>query len=141
MNALSVETPNYVLLDHAQRIGPEMLALDSGKKCIAIYGFSDKPQYDAFCKKSELELTPYPLVKGYLQNRLEVAGDTILIIVIDPAGPNEPTLDAATMQSVLEAQQKQLPQVTVSYRLTKDEHSPAYHVTECACGVPMRLHG
>ncbi len=140
MNALQVETPNYVLLDRTQRIGPELLALDSGQDCIAVYGFSDKQPYDAFCEHSELALTPYPLVKGYLRNRLEVAGDTILIIAIDAASPDEPILNASTMQLVLDAQEKQSPQVSVSYRLTKDERSPGYRVEECGSVVPIRLH-
>jgi hypothetical protein len=140
MNALLVETPNYVLLDRTQRIRPELLALDSGQKCTAVYGFSDKQPYDAFCENSELALTPYPLVKGYLRNRLEVAGDAILIVVIDPAGPDEPILDASTMQLVLEAHEKESPHVTVSYRLTKDEQLPAYRVEKYGSGVPLRLH-
>ncbi len=140
MNALQVETPNYVLLDHTQRIGPELLALDSGQDCIAVYGFSDKQPYDAFCEHSELALTPYPLVKGYLRNRLEVAGDTILVVVIDAAGPDEPTLVASTMQLVLEAQEKDSPQVAVSYRLSKDAQSLAYRVETHSSVVPLRLH-
>ena len=140
MNALLVETPNYVLLDHTQRIGPELSAMDSGQKCIAIYGFSDKQPYDAFCENSELALTPYPLVKGYLRNRIDVAGDTILIVVIDAAGPDEPILDASTMQLVLEAHEKESPQVSVSYQLTKDEQSTAYRVEKYDSVVPLRLH-
>ena len=140
MNALLVETPNYVLLDHAQRIRPEMLALNRAQKCIAVYGFSDKQPYDAFCENSALSLTPYPLVKGYLRNRLEVAGDTILIVVIDAAGPDQPILDASTMQLVLEAQEKEARQVTVTYRLTKDEQSAAYRVEEYGSDVSLRLY-
>jgi hypothetical protein len=140
MSVLLVETPNYVLLERTQRIGPELLALDSGQDCIAVYGFSDKQPYDAFCENSELALTPYPLVKGYLRNRLEVAEDTILLIAIDAAGPDEPILNAATMQLVLEAHETQSSQVSVSYRLTKDEQTPAYCVEEYGSVVPMRLH-
>ena len=140
MNALLVETPNYVLLDHSKRIGPELSAMDSGQKCIAVYGFSDKQPYDAFCENSELALTPYPLVKGYLRNRIDVAGDTILIVVIDAAGPDEPILDASTMQLVLEAHEKESPQVSVSYQLTKDEQSTAYRVEKHGSVVPLRLH-
>lgn len=140
MNAQLVETPNYVLLDHAQRIGPKLLTLDSGQKCNAVYGFSDKQPYDEFCEHSKLELTPYPLVKGYLQNRIEAAGETILIVVIDPAGPDAPILEASTMQLVLEAHENKSPHVTVCYRLTKDEQSPAYHVEKCGPGVVLRLH-
>jgi len=135
MIAPQVETPKYVLLDDAQRIGPEILALDSGQNCAAVYGFSDKQPYDTFCRNSEQSLTPYPLVKGYLQNQLEVAGDTLLFVVMDAAGPDEPILHASTMQCVFEAHQKQSPLVTVSHRLTKDEQSSAYRVAEYVLGV------
>ncbi|QDT09020.1 hypothetical protein K239x_09630 [Planctomycetes bacterium K23_9] len=139
MNAKSVEVPNYVLLDRAERIAPELLPSESGQNCVAIYGFSDKQPYDAFCENSELALTPYPLVKGYLQNRLEAAGDTILIVAIDAASPDQTTLDAATMQSVLVAMSQQSPLVEVTHRLTRDDPSNAYRVEECGSVVPLRL--
>ena len=139
MTDLQVDTPNYVLLDRAKRLGPELIALGSGQKCIAVYGFSDKQPYDAFCKKSELALTPYPLVKGYLRNQLETADDAILIIAIDPAGPDESVLNAAIMQSVLEAQETKSLQVTVSHRLTRDEQKSAYRVEEIASDVARPL--
>lgn len=125
MNALVVETPNYVLLHCPQRIGPEILASSSGQNYIAIYGFSDKQPYDAFCKNSELALTPYPLVKGDLRNRIEAAGDTILIIAIDAAGPDEPILNGSAMQSVLEALEEKTPQVAATYLLTKENQTHA----------------
>ena len=139
MNAPKVETPNYVLLQSKQQLAPKLLASQSGQVCIAIYGFSDKPPYDAFCEKSDLELMPYPLVKGQLKNRLEVAGDTTLIIAIDAAGPDDPILNAATMQSVLDALEKQSRQVSVTHRLTKDERTHAYRVEECGSVSPSQL--
>ena len=128
MSVQLVETPNDVLLDGKQRIGPELLALPSGKVCIAIYGFSGKQSYDAFCEMSERALTPYPLVKGHLQNQLEDAGDTLLLVVVDAVGPDESHLNAATMQSVLEAQETRSSQLAVSFRLSRDEPSHAYRV-------------
>lgn len=130
MSALLVETPNDVLLDGNQRLGPELLALHSGKMCIAIYGFSGKQSYDSFLEKSDRALTPYPLVKGYLKNQLEVAGDTLLLVVVDAVGPDESHLNAATMQSVLEAREKQSNQVAVTFQLTRDDQSQAYRVEE-----------
>jgi hypothetical protein len=135
MSVLLVETPNYVLLERTQRIGPELLALDSGQDCIAVYGFSDKQPYDEFCENSELALTPYPLVKGYLRNQLEEAGDTLLLVVVDAAGPDESHLNAATMQSILKAQENHSSQVTVSHRLTRDEQSQAYRVEKNSSSV------
>jgi len=128
MSVLLVKTPNDVLLDGKQRIGPEVQALHSGEMCVAIYGFSGKQPYDAFCEKSERALTPYPLVKGYLRNQLEDAGDTLLLVVVDAVGPHESHLNAASMQSVLEAQENRSSQITVSFRLTRDEQSQAYRV-------------
>jgi hypothetical protein len=135
MSVLLVETPNDVLLDGKQRIGPQLLALHSGKICIAIYGFSSKQSYDAFCEKSDRALTPYPLVKGYLRNQLEEAGDSLLLVVVDAAGPDESHLNAATMQSILKAQGNHSSQVTVSHRLTRDEQSQAYRVEKNSSSV------
>ena len=139
MTAQLAETPNYVLLDHGRRIGPELLTLDSGQQCTAIYGFSDKQPYDAFSGNSQLSLAPYPLVKGYLENQVEAADEKILIVIVNAPGPNEQILLASTMQTVLDAQKKSLPQVAVSYRLTKDKKSTAYKVEECVSDVPMPL--
>lgn len=135
MNVPQIDTPNYVLLSDKQRIGPQLLTANSGQECFAIYGFSDKLPYDAFCKNSDLALMPYPLVKGYLQNQLESAGDTILIIAIDAAGPDAAELSASTMQAVLEAHKNQSDQVAVSYRLIKGETSAAYRVEKCVPSV------
>ncbi|MDB4730365.1 hypothetical protein OAF38_01145, partial [bacterium] len=60
--------------------------------------------------------------------QLEDAGDTLLLVVVDAVGPDESHLNAATMQSVLEAREKQSSQVAVSFRLTRDEQSQAYRV-------------
>lgn len=128
MSVLLTETPSDVLMDGKQPIGPVLLPLDSGKACIAIYGFSSKRLYDAYCEKSEQALAPYPLVKGYLRNQLENATDTILLVVVDAVGPDESHLNAATMQSVLEAQETRSSQLAVSFRLSRDEPSHAYRV-------------
>ena len=134
MNALLVDTPNYVLLDGKQRIGPELLALHSGMECFAIYGFSDKQPYDVFCANSQQALTPYPLVKGYLQNQLAVPGNAVHLVIVDATGPNEAHLNAVTMHSVLEAQEEKSNCVPVSFRLTRNEKSPAYRVEKASLG-------
>ena len=79
---------------------------------MAIYGFSDKQPYDLFCANCELPLTPYPLVKGYLKNQIAESGDAVHLVVVDAAGPQETQLNAATMNSVLEAQEQKANQVT-----------------------------
>tara|TARA_R110002049_G_scaffold4601_5_gene32281 strand:+ start:400293 stop:400733 length:441 start_codon:yes stop_codon:yes gene_type:complete len=133
-----VKNPKYVLLDQAQRIAPEILESDSGLPCIAIFGFSDKPQYDAFCQHSPLALTPYPLVKGYLRGRLADAGDATLVVVVDAPGPDESVLYASTMQTVLEAHENECPQAVVTHRLTKNDRSAAYHIEAIGPDVSLQ---
>ena len=130
MNALLANTSYYVLLDGARRLGPKLLPLHGGTECVAIYGFSDKQPYDLFCANCDLPLTPYPLVKGYLINQIADSGDTIQLVVVDAAGPQEAQLNAATMDSVLEAMEQDANQVTLSFRLTLDPESQAYRVEE-----------
>ena len=130
MSDLLVETPNDILLDGNNRFGPEVQALHSGNGCTAIYGFSNKEYYDSFCKKSEKALAPYPLVKGYLRNQIKGAGDSLLLVVVDAEGPHESDLNAATMQSVLDAQENRSSRVAVSFRLTRIDQSQAYRVEE-----------
>lgn len=122
-------TPAYVLMDKNGRIGPKMALLDSGRICTAIYGFSEKGLYDKFSLQCDLALTPYPLVKGYLQNQIDSAGDGLKLVVVDAAGLNEPYLDAATMEAVLEAQENKTSHVTEKYRLAFDQKTKAYTVT------------
>jgi hypothetical protein len=134
MTALLVNTPCYVLLDGKQRLGPQLLRPHAGPEGVAIYGFSDKPPYDLFCANSELALTPYPLVKGYLKNQIADSGDAIRLVVVDAAGPNETQLNAATMESVLEAQEQKAARVTISFHLMLDRGSQAYRVEKASSG-------
>ena len=135
MTALLVNTPCYVLLDGKQRLGPKLLPPHGGPEAVAIYGFSDKPPYDLFCANCELALTPYPLVKGYLKNQITDSGDAVHLVVVDAAGPNEAHLNAATMQSVLEAQEQKAAQVTISFRLMLDQGLQAYRVEKVSPGI------
>jgi hypothetical protein len=123
-------TPAYVLMDKNGRISPKMALLESGRICTAIYGFSEKGLYDKFSLQCDMALTPYPLVKGYLQNQVDSAGDSLKLVVVDAAEPDEPDLHAATMEAVLEAQENRTSHVTARYRLTFDQNSSAYTVIE-----------
>ena len=129
MNPLVADTPRYVLLDGSERASPNLLTNIAQPRYLAIYGFSDKEPYDLFCDNSKLELTPYPLVKGYLQDQLKQS-EIGHLVVVDAASPDEAHLRAATMESVLEAQQSQACQVAVSYWLTLDPSSQSYLVEE-----------
>jgi hypothetical protein len=137
MNDLLAKTPNYVLLDGTKRFGPDVLALESGRDCIAVYGFSDKSSYDAFCKNTTVALTPYPLMKGYLKNQIESDEDTLLIMAIDAAGPDEPIVNASTFPVVLEAREKKMTLAAVGCQLLKDNPSTAYRVEECHPAIPV----
>ena len=130
MTIVDASTPNYVLIDGTLRLGPKIVSSDVGLECSAIYGFSDKGPYDKFCANSQQSLKPYPLVKGYLRNQIDAPGDSLRLVVIDAASPNDPCLHAATIEAVLEAQESRAAHVTAAYRLTFDEEATAYRVDE-----------
>lgn len=140
MNDLLIETPKFVLLQQSERIGPALNALDTGKDCLAIYGFSEKKHFDTFTKNSDLSVTPYPLVIGYLQNRLDADEAAILMVALNATGPNDPVVNATSMQLVIEALKKKSPQVAVTHRLSKDESSSAYNVEDLGSVPVLRIH-
>jgi hypothetical protein len=131
-SAVVADTPNYVLMEANRRIGPQVLPLRSGVECSPIYGFSTTRTYDQFRTNSEDALTPYPLVKVYLRMRASDSGGDLKLVVVDAAGPREPRLHAATMEAVLEAQEKGTTQVNTEYELMFDQEEGAYRVLE-AC--------
>ena len=55
---------------------------------------------------------------------------SLKLVVIDAAGIDEPYLQAATMEAVLEAQQNNAIHVTARYRLVFDQQADAYRVEE-----------
>jgi hypothetical protein len=122
--------PHYLLLDGTCRIGPQVLPSNSGTKCEAFYGFSDKTQYDGFCRNSEVEFRPYPLVKGFFRTQAEDSGDHLKLMVLDAAGPHETNLAAATMEAVLNAHQTRSPHVTATHQLVFDRELSGYRVAE-----------
>lgn len=127
--ATFVDTPYYVLMDGKRRFGPEVVPLLSGTMCLAVYGFSDKDHYDNFCTKSQVALTPYPLTKFYLQEQADGPGGGLNLVVVDAAGPDEPCLQAGTIEAVLQGQENRVPHVTAAYHLTLDPEADAYRVT------------
>ena len=137
MNALLANTPCDVLLDGNQRLGPKLMAHPGGLERKAIYGFSSKKSYDLFCGNSDQSFIPYPLVKGYLKNQIADSGDTVQLVVVDAAGPQETPVHAATMNSVLEAVEQKANQVTVSFRLRLDRKSQAYRVEKTSFGLEV----
>ena len=133
MIAVLGATPYYVLMDGKRRIGPIVVRLQTGAECSPIYGFSDKNLYDKFCMNSQLALTPYPLVKGYLRTRASALDDGLELVVFDAPGPRESYLHAATMEAVLEAHENRKSHVTGAYRLVFDQQAEAYRVEEVSC--------
>ncbi len=138
MNTQTVKIPCYVLLETKERIGPKLLDSATGRVVIAIYGFSDKTPYDAFCENSALQLTPYPLVKMYLRDQIAEAVDAETLIAVDASGPHQPTLDAVTMSSVLHALENHESEVPISFRLIFDEAAQAYQ-REPDSSAPLRV--
>ena len=130
LSTAATSTPNYVLIEGNLPTGPRVLPLAASIECLVIYGFSDKGPYDMFCANSQQALRPYPLVKGYLRTQMEAPGDSLKLVVIDAAGPSEPYLHAATMETVLEAQESRAAHVTAAYRLKFDDEANAYRVDE-----------
>ena len=128
----TVGTPCYVLLNDKQRIGPKLLPSEGQSEGVIIYGFSDKPPYDRFCENSDLELTPYPLVKGYLQNQLSEAGTHFRLVAVDAEGPDDEWLHAVTMQTALEAQQQSIDHVAISAHLRLDRTTMLYRIEDPA---------
>ena len=129
-SAVLEATPYYVLMDGNCRIGPKTVPLDVGTECTPIYGFSDKDPYDRYCLNSQVALTPYPLVKGYVRSQASAPNDGLKLVVVDAAGPREPYLHAATMEAVLEAHENRTSHVTAAYRLVFDPQAEAYRVEE-----------
>ena len=142
INTMLKATPKYVLLDKVkQRFGPPVIESPAGWKCHSIYAFSDKAHFDLFCDECEIALTPYPLVQGYLRNQIEnprpseanedsAQVNTLNLVVLDPSGPSDVSLQAATMGEVLEAQANQMANVTVTNTLGLDPAAGVYRLDD-----------
>jgi hypothetical protein len=128
MNAVIARTPYFVLRDGNQPIGPPVVRPDSGDDCSPIYGFSAAIAYHEFRKHSDRPLTPYPLVKGYLRAQAGGSGAGHKLVVIDAGGPAERRLQAATMEAVLEAQERTITHVAAGFQLILDQETNVYRV-------------
>jgi hypothetical protein len=94
--------------------------------CSPIFGFSDKDHYEKFRAECPLSLTPYPLVKRYLQSQIDSEDVALKLVVVDADGPNEPNLHAVRMEDVMEAFANGNSAVTARYRLTFDRATDGY---------------
>ncbi|QDT04909.1 hypothetical protein K227x_33060 [Rubripirellula lacrimiformis] len=124
------KAPRYVLKDGSRPTCPSVLQASSDSVATVVFGFSDKPEYDAFQAASSIALTPYPLVKGYLQNQIELDTAALNLVVVDATAAGQPILNAATFESVLESFQLNSDTVAISHRLVFDESASGYRIEE-----------
>lgn len=130
-DSVIAETPYYVLMDgNHRRLGPSVAQSSAKDVCAPIYGFSGKNSYDRFCRNCSLALTPYPLVPVYLRDQTATLDESLRLIVLDAAGPHEQCLYAATMESVLKAQENRTDHITAAYRLISFQESSDYRLEE-----------
>ncbi|QDV71801.1 hypothetical protein Poly24_55410 [Rosistilla carotiformis] len=118
--------PRYVLRKGLHPLGPVVKQMPGEPAVSAIFAFSSKPQYDAFLRAGTIPLTPYPLVKGFLQNQDDL--EVLHLMVLDANSPNQSVIYAATFQAALEALEQKHVTVLPTYHLIRDEKSDAYRV-------------
>lgn len=114
------KTPHYVLKDGSRPTCPIVLRSTDEAAAIVIFGFSDKPEYDAFQSASVDALTPYPLVKGYFVRQLASNDDSLKLVVLDAVDPMNRSHQAATFQHVLDSLQSNSETVPVSHLLVQN---------------------
>ncbi|MFY8199659.1 MAG: hypothetical protein ACOVLE_03255 [Pirellula staleyi] len=127
---VDARTPQYVLMEGKERIGPKVASLQDGVVCSAIYGFSDKQPYEAFCSHSSLALTPYPLVRFYLQSQVDEEDERLKLVVLDAAQSDSDVVFAITVQGALDAHKSGSKSVPIAYRLVFDSDTSEYRVLE-----------
>ncbi len=138
----SANTPYYLLKCGDQAIYPTINFEGSDTHCVCFYGFSDKPIYDKFIKRSGQVLTPYPLVKGHLSNQIadtdsvDTTGDHLRLVILDATDPEQPFLSATTMATVLLAQQEKSNQVPIEFELVFDPKTTGYRLSDDSKDVP-----
>ena len=133
------KVPRYVLRDGAHPTCPSVFGASPVHPVTVVFGFSDKPEYDVFLKASPLALTPYPLVKGYLQNQISLENKATKLVAVDAASPHQLAFHAATMEAVLESFQLGMDQVAITHQLILDEFSNHYRVQILADATPERF--
>jgi len=125
-------TPRYLLLAGDDPIGPELEPLPSGVTCFVVFGFSGKAAYDRFIANSDKELRPYPLMKGYLQNKDAAENTQLNLVVLDADGPSQQIVTAVTMSAALIARSEETSNVDADYQLNLVPHTGSYLVAERA---------
>ncbi len=132
-----LKVPRYVLRRGLEAIGPPITSHPDFAVVTAIYSFSDKSFYDEFVRESELGLTPYPLVKGFLHHQNELIDDGLTLLVLDATSPRQSDLKAATVQSVLSAFEQQHEHIDATHQLVRDVNLDTYRVQACVADADL----
>jgi len=118
------------------RFGPNIVHEYTGDHCLPIYGFSSRETYEAFRTNCDLMLTPYPLVKRFLQEQIDAASDSPRLVVLNATFPNAARVEATTMEAVLTAQTTKATQVATTYHLVLDLAENAYRIEATSAMLP-----
>jgi hypothetical protein len=119
--------PRYVLMQDQRPLGPS-LTLAAEAEATVIYGFSGKPQYDAFLQQSSIALTPYPMVQRFLQRQSHLDTPQVQMVVLDAASPTQSNLRATTAQAIVDSFDRKQDTVAVSHELSLDGTSGLYRI-------------
>lgn len=133
------DLPRYVLLDKKQYFGPNALSGPDAARIRVIYGFSNKLQYDTFLRNVGSGLTPYPLVRGYLQKSMDTEPDWLHLVVLNASDCHQQVLCASTMQSLAQAMDSKSDHVCASHSLTLVGSSNSYRVTTRIPDRPVQV--
>lgn len=125
-NETSPSTPCYVLLQGDGRPSGPRCSEDAEQACNAVYGFTSRAAYEAFCDGVVEPLRPYPLVCGYLTRVIDHAG--IRLIVVDAPSPTEETLDAALAEERIAGKCDANGRTIAAYRLIRSDETAEYDV-------------
>jgi hypothetical protein len=121
-------TPCYVLLGRDGPLSLPVMQFFTGPKIAAVFGFSSKACYERFIDKATNNLRPYPLTSQALTDQLELQDDIVRIVVLDARSPDEPSLNAASIVSVLKAKNEQRNETEIGFRLVHTMFSNEYRV-------------
>lgn len=124
----SSKTPHYVLREGNHPTALNAVNNPSNASTTVIFGFSDKPQYDAFLSLSSLHLTPYPLVRRFLVDQIALNRDSLKLVALDAPTPTQKLLSAATFESVLSSLQSNADHVTVTHQIWLDAETAEYKI-------------
>lgn len=122
------KTPRYVLKDGPFPTCPNVSWESSDENGTVIFGFVGKPEYDVFLSASSLTLTPYPLVKRFLQSQIELDNGSLKLVVLGATSAGQDCLYAATFQAVLEAFEIGAETVPISHQLIREDESTHYRI-------------